>query len=129
MVTMEFDLDISDESLDCLIEMAGYGIAYWASEATQDDEARTYTIIENEEGENEVHVIPFDKIKEAFWRVANPGAKIKGLNQNHTVKTYALNAIKDGLEEGNGDIDAGHIDADLADIVIQVAAFGEVVYG
>lgn len=124
-VTMEFDLDIGDESMDCLIEMAGYGIAYWASTATQDEDARTYEVVD-EEG---VHRLTYDRIKEAFWRIANPGAKIKGLHQNHYTRGYALNAIRDGLEAGNGDIEAGHIGADLADIVIQVAIWDEVIYG
>lgn len=126
---LELNLDMSQEALDCLIEMAGYGINYWAVEATQDDEARTYTVTENEEGENEVHVIPYDKIIDAFWQAANPGSVIKGWNPKHPTREYALKAVIDGIHNGNGDIEAGHIDSDLADNIIQLAAFGEVQYG
>jgi hypothetical protein len=122
-------IQVSDESLECLIDMAGYGIAYWASAAEYDNEARTYTVTENEEGEYEKHVITYDKIIEAFWKAANPGAEIEGWSKGTSTRKYALDAVIDGIREGNGDIEAGHIDADLADNIIQLAAFGEVQYG
>lgn len=129
MVRIEFDLDISDESMESLLEQAGYGISYWADSASVDMKAATYTVTENEEGENKVHVIPFKKIEEAFWKAANPSADIKGWHNKHETRRYALDAVIDGLTIGNGDIDAGHVDADLADNIIQLAAFGEVIYG
>jgi len=127
--TIQVDLELSQESLDCLIEMAGYGINYWASSATQDDEAKTYTVTENEEGEYAVHVISYDKIIDAFWKAANPGAEIKGWHRGHSTRAYALSAVTNGLRNGEGDIEAGDIDSDLADNIIQLAAFGEVIYG
>jgi hypothetical protein len=126
---VELNIELSKESLDCLIEMAGYGISYWAVAAEYDDEARTYTVTENEEGENEKHVIPYDKIIDAFWQAANPGSKIKGWHEKHETREYALRAVIDGILAGKGDIDAGHIDSDLADNIIQLAAFGEVQFG
>jgi hypothetical protein len=92
-----------------------------------DEEARTYTVTESEEGEYEKHVVTYDKIVESFWKIANPGSQIKGVSQ--MVKGYAFNAVMDGIRDGNGDIDAGHVDADLADEIIQVAIHGEVIYG
>lgn len=125
MPNMEIDLKISEDSLDCILEMAGYGMAYWASSATVLKEAREYRVIESEEGEYEEHVVSFDKIEEAFWKIANPGSGVGSI----MVKQYAFNAIKDGLQNGEGDIDAGHVDADLADAIIQIAIFGEITFG
>ena len=124
---LEVNLEISQESLDCIIEMAGYGIAYWASTATHDDEARTYEVTENYEGDYEKHTVTYDQIVEAFWKIANPGDQTKGVGS--MVKGYAVSAVIDGNDEGKGDIDAGHVDSDLADSIIQVAIFNEVIFG
>lgn len=127
---MSNTISVSDESLDCILEMAGYGMAYWAVSATVDREARTYTVIPEEHPTDEEQtpiVIPFDKIIGAFWVIASPHIEVKFLSG--AARGYALRAVADGMEDGNGDIDAGHVDALLADEIIQVAAFGEVVYG
>lgn len=121
-------LKISQESLDCILEMAGYysGIGYWAVKMEQDDEARTVTITENEEGENAVHVLTYDKIEATFWKLADSWQDLK---VNSTIRSYFYKAVSDGIEDGKGDIDSGHMDADAADVLIQFACFGELVYG
>lgn len=119
-------LEISQESLDSIIEMAGYGMAYWAREATQDDEARTYTIIEDDDGEPATHVLSYEKIVETFWTIADCWQQLR---INGTIRAYFYNAVSEGLQDGKGDIDAGHIDADAADVLMQFACFGEIVYG
>lgn len=127
---MSKTITISKDSLDCILEMAGYGIGYWALRATVDQEARTYTIIPDEHPTDEERtpiVVPFDKIIGAFWVIADLNTEVKYLPGY--VRGYALKAVADGFEDGQGDIDAGHVDSDLADAIIQVAAFGEVVYG
>lgn len=124
--TLKVDVQISEDSLECILEMAGYGIGYWAVAAEADDEARTYTITESEESDNKVHVLTYDQIIEAFWRIAS-GSHVKFLGS--TVRGYAFNAVIDGIRNGDGDIDAGHVDSELADAIIQVAAFSEIIYG
>lgn len=119
---------VSKESLDCIIEMAGYGISYWAVSATQDDEARTYTIIPDEHPTDEERtpiVVTYDDIVQAFWNLAAFNQELVG----PTVHSYIMRAVLDGMDEGKGDIDAGHIDADAADVIIQIAAFKELVFG
>ena len=125
--TMEIDLEVSQESIDQIIESAGYGIGYWASAAVVDEHARTYTITESEEGDYDKHVVTYDQLVEAFWKIANPGRSIKGLGK--MTRGYALDAVMDGIQNGKGDIDAGHVDSDLADHIVQVAIFDEVIYG
>lgn len=124
--TIEVDIELSQEAIDCIIEMAGYGIAYWAVSASDDEDARTYTIQESEEGDSEIHVLTYDQIVEAFWKIAS-FTRPKGVGS--MVQGYALNAVIDGLRAGDGDVDAGHIDADLADSIIQLACFDKVIYG
>jgi len=119
-------LKLSKDSLDCIIEMAGYGIAYWAVSATQDDDARTYTITESAEGNSEVHTLTYDKIEETFWKLADSW---QVLSVNNTIRGYFYKAVTDGIEDGKGDIDAGHMDADAADVLMQFACFGELIYG
>jgi hypothetical protein len=114
---------ISDESLDSILEMAGYGIGYWATSATVDKEARTYTVHDAED--DETHVLSFDKLHRVFWNIAS-GEKRQC---NSEIQSYFRSAVLDGASEGEGDIDAGHIDSDAADVLIQVAAFGSIVYG
>lgn len=119
-------LKISKDSLDCIIEQAGYGIAYWAVSATQDDDAKTYTIKENEEGEFKVHTLSYVKLEDTFWMIADSW---QTLGLNSTIRSYFFKAVSDGIDDGKGDIDAGHMDADAADVLMQFACFGELVYG
>lgn len=49
----------------------------------------------------------------------------KLLRNEIKMNTRLLNTIK----ESNRDNDAGNIDAELADIILQAALFGEIVYG
>lgn len=118
---------ISDEALDCIMEVAGMSIGYWASKATIDREAKTYTVWEQDPQDDEgtgKYVIPFAKIHETFWKLASGEIQTGSM-----ASEYIKNAVIDGAQEGRGDIDAGHIDGDAADVIIQLAAFGEEVYG
>ncbi|WP_159702721.1 hypothetical protein [Arthrobacter sp. 18067] len=119
---------ISEESLLDMLDAAGYGISYWAVEAVIDEEARTYTVTPEEHPTEdrapEPIVIPFDSIIGAFWTISDPDAEVKHLSR--LTQSYVNQAVVDGED---GDIDAGHIDAHAADQIIQVAAFGEVVFG
>lgn len=119
-------LKISRESLDCIIEQAGYGIGYWATSATQDDAARTYTIIEADDDPGTAHVLSYEKIEEVFWKIADYWQEVK---VNTTIRNYFFLAVSEGMVDGKGDIDAGHMDADAADVLMQFACFGEIVYG
>ena len=119
---------LTDQNLLDMIDGAGYGIAYWATEATVDTEARTYTVHEGEiepSGEGDgtgVHTIPFDTLKETYW-------KLVSLDQqyvNSEIHGYFLHSY---LERDEGGVDAGWIDASAADVLVQVAAFGKVVFG
>jgi hypothetical protein len=120
-------LAISDEALDSIIEQAGYGIGYWAEAAQADVHTKTYTVYEQEPQDDDnkgVYTITFDKLHETYWRI------VAGeFSMGYQVRSYFLKAALDGAAEDNGDIDAGHIDSEAADVLVQIAAFGEIVYG
>ena len=116
---------ISQESFDGIADTIGGAIGYWANRAQWDKEAQTVTITENDEGEYETHVVTYDKVHETFWKiVSDPEIKL-----NSTVRGYFISSVLDGLADGQGDIDAGHIDGDAADALIQLAIFGKIVFG
>jgi hypothetical protein len=116
-------LAISAETLDDIIDTAGYGIAYWCSAATFDPNAGTYTMVDREDEEEEPYVVTVAKLHETFWRI------VAGeFSMNSQVRGYFLKAVIDGYTEGT-DIDAGHIDSEAADVLVQIAAFGKIVFG
>lgn len=101
------------DTVDIIVEMAGYGIGYWVSSAVVDPEARTFTVTEAEEG-GATHVLTDSMIHKALRNVAKTNAAAK-----ETLREYHAG------EEFIG----GEIGADDADVIIQQAAFGELVYG
>ena len=114
---MEFQvkLEISDDMIEVLIDMAGYGIGYWSDLGEIDDKARTYTVRDTEDVGGR-HTLTYEQLAEALVKVANRDVQVASYIVN-----YATNAIRDD--------DPGYIDSELADVVVQVAAFGEIVYG
>lgn len=100
------------DTVDIIVEMAGYGIRHWASSAVIDTEARTYRVTEDANGT--VHVLTDTKIHKALCEAAKEHAAAK-----ETLREYRAR------EEFIG----GELGSDDADIIIQLAAFGELVYG
>jgi hypothetical protein len=105
---------MNDEMVRDVVDVAGYAIGYWASKAELNggiDTFTTYTVTEAETGDE--FVLTFQKIRSARARLLDGripvGAYIKAMLVNND--------------------DAGDIDGEAADYIIQAAAFGEVVYG
>ncbi|KPC89289.1 hypothetical protein ADL35_02290 [Streptomyces sp. NRRL WC-3753] len=128
---------ITDENVDNILEIASYGgITYWAIEPTVDEfaglpEGKAYTIVEGEDvcpffgGEREVekvHYLSRDEIRVAYTKLLDPFQTYV----NDEIAGYVIDSWRDRDEDG---IAAGHIDADAADVIVPVAAFGKVVYG
>lgn len=99
------------DTVDIIVEMAGYGIGYWATSAVVDPEARTYTVTEAEDGTK--HVLTDAMIHKALREIAKTNAAAK-----ETLREY----------RAGDQFVGGDIGADDADIIIQFAAFGELVY-
>lgn len=110
-LTIELNDAEAEELVINIIESGGYGIGYWARSAIIDDEAKTYTVTEHEAYAT-VDAQPF---------VLTHDMLLDALVKRAYVDSYAFNALSEK--------DGGHIDSRVADEVIQMAAFGEVIYG
>ncbi|WDS51786.1 hypothetical protein SEA_TRIUMPH_72 [Streptomyces phage Triumph] len=131
---------LTDERAQDIIDTASYGgITYWATEPTAEEfaglpEGKTWTITEGTAphpifpfGDGReveaVHYLNADDIREAY-------AKLLDLDQQYVNREYhgyiigswTARTERDGIE--TGDIDAG-----TADVIVQLAALGEIRYG
>lgn len=111
------DYTTTDLVID-LVDSAGYGIT-WADQGRLDEDAQTYTLDLDEDasleaGKSQV-TVTFQDIKTALAKLAQGG-------MTHQVIAQACQVALDSP----GDAD---IDSETADCVIQVAVFGEVVFG
>lgn len=101
-----------------LVDAAGYGIT-WADQATLDEESQTYTLDLDEDAADEAGktrvTITFQDIEAALVKLAQGGLA-------HQVITQACQVALETPEEAD-------IDSETADCVIQVAVFGDVVFG
>lgn len=114
---------ISDEMIDAIFDAAFYsGIQYWCPKA---DPVKTNaltssaTLFEDEEetGKNMIeHQIDGPKIIAAMKHIIEGETPVR-----IDIRDYILNAVID--------TDAGHIDSECADVIFQIACFGEVKYG
>lgn len=129
-------LPITEEMVDCILVGAfdgSYGVCYYWAEMnnlvvkkaeTPDgwDRWQEVTItdhIEREEGSGEenVYTINAANITEAIQKFLDENQHMA----NNTITGYVRRAVQEN--------DPGMIDADAADCIVQVAAFGTVVYG
>lgn len=101
---IEMELSVTKEDIECIIEMAGYGIGYWADEAIVREDSY---VVHEEEGD---------------WHELNYNDIVKG------IELYIKNGNKpynilDGFE-----LDSGEVDSEVADMIIQYACFGTIEY-
>lgn len=111
------DYTTTDLVID-LVDAAGYGIT-WADQAHLDEDAQTYTLDLDEDATLEAGkpqvTLTFQAIQDALAKLA------QGEMTNQVIAQACQVAL-----ESPGDAD---IDSETADCVIQVAVFGEVVFG
>lgn len=126
---------LTDENVQDIIDTAQYGgITYWATQPTAEEfaglpEGKEYTIVEGVDdypfGGREVdavHYLSKSDLRLAFAKLLDPGQEYV----NEMIHGYILDAWRDRDEDG---IDAGHLDASAADVIVQVAVFDDVKYG
>ncbi|AKY03750.1 hypothetical protein AVT26_gp68 [Streptomyces phage Lannister] len=128
---------LTDENVQDIIDTASYGgITYWAIEPSAEEfealpEGKDYTIVEGEHdtwlgGDREVeavHYLSKDQIRGAYARLLDLDQRYV----NREYHGYILDSWRDRTDRYG--IDTGYIDAGTADIIVQVAALGEVRYG
>ncbi|USH45910.1 hypothetical protein SEA_VIEENROSE_75 [Streptomyces phage VieEnRose] len=126
---------VTDENVRDIVETAAYGgITYWATEPTDEEFAglpddKEFTIVEGVDDYpfggrdvDEVFYLSVEDIRQAYGRLLDLDQKYV----NREIHGYILDSWRD--RDGDG-IDCGHIDADAADAIVQVACFDELRYG
>ena len=107
---------LTDQNVVDLLDCAGYGVRYWAASATVDEEAKTYRVVSGigvdmaDGTEITEKTLTFDEICDAFNTLAHAGR----------LPDWQMREIADG--------DLG-FDSEVADMTVQQAMFGEIVFG
>jgi len=110
MATSTFTL--SQPDFDSIVDTAGYAIGYWASSAVVDDTG-SYSVTDSDD--RKTYVVTRATVEQA----------VLDLHLKSPLNKYFQRAIELLVVEG----DASDVDADVADVLIQQACFGSVVYG
>ncbi|MER6231764.1 hypothetical protein ABT169_21860 [Streptomyces sp. NPDC001616] len=137
MITEQILAALTDEKVQHIIEIASYGgITYWAIEPSAEEfaglpESKAYTIVEGFDDQlfgagrtvEAVHYLSRDQIRVAYGRLLDLGQQFVNRElHGYIVQSWIDRNDKDG-------IDTGQIDAGTADVIIQLAALGEIRYG
>lgn len=106
---------LTDQNVSDLLSCAGFGIGYWAESATVDEDAKTYRVLESSlelpDGDKPADkVLTFAEIRAAFNKLGETGY----------LPDWQIREIK---ENNLG------FDAEVADMTVQMAMFGEITYG
>ncbi|MEU6056962.1 hypothetical protein [Streptomyces sp. NPDC047097] len=129
---------LTDENVQDIVDTAASGgITYWAIEpsarelAGMPDDCQ-YVIVEGEDDRlfgfgghrqvEEVHYLSRDQIRQAYAKVLDPA-------QGYANREYHGYVAQSWIDRTGGGIDTSMIDAGTADILVQVACFGEIRYG
>jgi hypothetical protein len=120
-VAIGFTINVSDAfCADVLCTALEGGIGYWSvADQIKQAESGDYVsaVLEDAEGdENWKHTIDYAAIRRGIKRALEPD-----FNLNRDTKGYIFSAITQQ--------DAGQIDADAADAIVQAACFNTLVYG
>jgi len=107
--TITFKLD--QEDFDGIIEMAGYGVGYWASHMESTDKGCHFT--EDETGKK--FFITPEMVEKAAL----------DLHIKSPMNDYYQSAIKYLVIDG----ESSDVGSDIADALVQQACFGKVLYG
>jgi hypothetical protein len=108
----EADVLLNQEDWECVIDMAGYGVGYWAHKCVPHDGDLSYRVEWYEGNQLNSQIISLFALQKAWGKI------IAG-------KIEVNSDIRNDLSSG----DVGDVDATAADVLIQVALFGEIIYG
>lgn len=130
MILMEFPITITFNVspmflADVLVSAIEGGIGYWSQTLVYKwedlqpvDFHATILVPDDADPDNDPHqyVITPRKLLEGIQRVLAPGFQV-----NPQIRNAILQSVRED--------DAGNIDADAADVIVQAALFSEIVYG
>jgi len=107
---------------DILVTAAAGGVSYWATVWRDDTDldAGRLVIFDREDEESTRYEVTVEDIARGVELVLHDvNRKLRYIPESH----------RRWIAEGDADDDAGMIDADGADIIVQLAVFGRVIYG
>ena len=119
MATIRIKFNLTEEDFQGIIEMAGYGIAYWARSLEQT--SRGYVVVDSMKTKVDGEYI---RIKKTLTRASLERAVV-GLFTERKLNNYYMSAIDRLVFQG----DSSDVGSDIADAIIQQACFGSVIYG
>lgn len=122
-VRVEKDATVSIDTLEVLIEMAGFGVTYWATHADWDRAGRTWTLHHHQDPDDTESPVQHSRL--TYQHLADALARV------YSGSTNAGRATEDNVRTELDDPESGgaEFDSDDADQVVQVALFGTVLYG
>lgn len=124
---------VTDENVEDIIEAAAYGgITYWADSASEEEwaahpDARFVVREYGDSADPIVRSCTVADVRAATWGLFRNPEKY-GVSRDSYARGYIVQAFTLS-EESDGGIDCGFIDADAADLILQAALLGRVIYG
>lgn len=120
-VSVTVNVEIPHGDIETLIDMAGYGVSYWANTAHDDGERYQvwYNEIEGDSSTEQTRTATYEELANALVEFAATG---RGY-----VAEYAKQYLAERL--AGDEYAAGNIDSELADVIVQKVLFGQVIYG
>ena len=109
--TIEIKFKLSRENYHSIIEMAGYGVGYWASFMSSED--------------NGCHFTEDETQKKFFITPKMVEKAVAELYTKRSLNSYYMDAIDMLVNQGC----SGDCGSDISDAIIQQACFQEVIYG
>lgn len=116
-------VQLSDEFMETLVDMAGYGTNYWAQEIH----------IHTQPVSGIITVTPADEFIDEFpaktLDYSTLAWALQEIAKGGIVNEYLTDYARAALLGSDREPDAGEIDSELADVVIQYAMFQKIVFG
>lgn len=114
--TIRMNVELTHDAIEEIIDGAGMSIGYWAIAGVVDEEAQTYRVTDGED-DGKSYTIHYSEIARAIQSLVDGDISIR-------------DDIREAITLDLLDWDDAHrMGGEEYDVIIQVACFGEVVYG
>ena len=120
MATATITFTLPQIDFEGIVDMAGYGISYWASNLLIDNTGKngeyvSYSVTDSTDDNKPTFVLTREMLEQAAL----------DLHIASTLNHYYQSAIEHLVVHG----ESSDVGSDIADVIIQQACFGKVIYG
>lgn len=136
LMHIPFVLDSEEDAeflTDIVITALEGGIGYWSQASAYDGDLGTASLITDDDGFGPHHEIDRDVIAAGIKRIVEAPGPFYAPNDRAQTQCDAVPFLTQHSQATVAAAvvtrDASYIDADMADVIVQVALFGRVVYG